>query len=124
MSNLQKVYTELGQHYDKVINNISDTIVTTIVEGELLGFKQTCAKEFDIVLERLGKAPSVMNLIDNGKNEAAWTKVKSEYCSAIHKARVAAYQSLDNQVAKARGLIDDICDKSTQEVNGLQEKFK
>lgn len=123
MSNLQKVYADLSQHYETFINRVSDIIVSTIVEGDLLTFKQTCEKEFDKVLERLGKAPSLVNLLDNGKNEAAWSKVKSEYCSALHKARVCAYQSLDNQVAKARGLIDEICDKSIQEVNVLQENF-
>lgn len=124
MSDLQKVCTDLGQHFEKVINSMSEIIMNSLVESELLNFKDTCAKEFETVRERLGKAPSVMNMISSGKKEAAWAKVKSEYCSAIHKARVSAYQSLDTQVAKARTMIDEICDKSANEVDALQSNFK
>ncbi|KAL3284618.1 hypothetical protein HHI36_018772 [Cryptolaemus montrouzieri] len=124
MPDMDKVFKELKEHFEKLITSIAEVIVGTVVEGEFHGFKQTSKNEFDLALQRLGRGASVMNLLQSGKNETAWNKVKSEYCSAVHKARVAANHALDEQVGKARAMIDEICEESTHEVDNLKSLLK
>ncbi|KAK9880779.1 hypothetical protein WA026_013105 [Henosepilachna vigintioctopunctata] len=120
MTDLNKLMKELRDHFDKVTNNIGEVIVNTIVDAEYQAFKKTCNKEFEVVLEKLIKGSSLANILKSGKKDMAWNKVKSEYCSALHKAKVAANQSLDSQIVKARSMIEEICERSTHDVNALQ----